>query len=191
MLDIVSQVIKYYLENKKIPTKNDLIIKDASLLEKRGNIFVTIYKNGNIVWNSGNIVEIENDLVNELIKNTIYALWDQRFPDLELSDLDKIKIRIDVLTNRILLGWKTITDKTWKKIQNPDYKEIKDLNPVKSWILVIKKDYNKLSVILPNISSTLTSWKEFVAILSKKLDEDFIEDNYIIYEIQTNILSNY
>ncbi len=175
MLDIVSQVIKYFLEHRKIPTKNELIIKDNSLLEKKGNIFVTIYKNGNIVWNSGNIVEIENDLVNELIKNTIYALWDQRFPDLELTDREKIKIRIDIIKNRLLLN----------------NKKISELNPMKSWVLVIKKDYNKLSVILPNISSTLTSWKEFYEILSKKLEEDFKEENYIIYEIETDILSDF
>lgn len=175
MLDIVSQVIKYFLEHRKIPTKNELIIKDNSLLEKKGNIFVTIYKNGNIVWNSGNIVEIENDLVNELIKNTIYALWDQRFPDLELMDREKIKIRIDIIKNRLLLN----------------NKKISELNPMKSWVLVIKKDYNKLSVILPNISSTLTSWKEFYEILSKKLEEDFKEENYIIYEIETDILSDF
>jgi hypothetical protein len=35
MLDIVEQVIKFYLENKKIPTKNDLDIKDLSLFEKK------------------------------------------------------------------------------------------------------------------------------------------------------------
>jgi len=74
MIDIAQQVIQYYLESGKIPTKNELIINDTSLFEKRGNIFVTLYKNGNIVGSSGNVVEIENDLVNELIKNTIYAL---------------------------------------------------------------------------------------------------------------------
>jgi len=175
MLDIVEQVIKFYLENKKIPTKNDLDIKDLSLLEKKWNVFVTIYKNWNIVWNSWNIVEIENDLVNELIKNTIYALWDKRFPDLTLEDLGKIKIRIDIITNRILLN----------------DRKISDLNPVKSWILVIKKDYNKLAVILPNISHTLTSGKDFENVLSRKLEEEFKPENYIIYEIQTEVLTNY
>jgi AMMECR1 domain-containing protein len=114
-------------------------------------------------------------LVNELIKNTIYALWDKRFPDLTLEDLGKIKIRIDIITNRILLN----------------DRKISDLNPVKSWILVIKKDYNKLAVILPNISHTLTSGKDFENVLSRKLEEEFKTENYIIYEIQTEILTNY
>ncbi|MDD5770297.1 MAG: AMMECR1 domain-containing protein [Candidatus Gracilibacteria bacterium] len=175
MLDIVSQIIKYYLETSKIPTKNELVIKDKSLLEKKGTIFITIYKSGNIVGNSGNIVEIENDLVNELIKNTIFALGDKRFERLTINDLDKIKIRIDILKNRILLN----------------DKKIQDLNPVKSGILVIKKDYNKLSVILPNISSTMTSGDDFVEVLSNKLEEEFKAENYIVYEIQTEVLTNY
>lgn len=175
MLDIVEQVIKFYLENGKIPTKNDLDIKDLSLLKRKWNIFVTIYKNWNIVWNSWNIVELENDLVNELIKNTIYALWDNRFPNLTSEDLGKIKIRIDIITNRILLN----------------NKKISDLNPVKSWILVIKKDYNKLAVILPNISSTLTSSKDIENVLSRKLDEEFKIENYIVYEFETKVLTNY
>lgn len=175
MIDIVKQIIKYYLENnKKTPTKNELIINDISLLEKKWNIFVTVYKNWNIVWNSWNIVELENDLVWELIQNTITSLNDPRFEKLTLDDLDKLKIRVDVINNRILLN-----------------KKIEDLNPVKSWILVIKKDYTKLSVILPNISPTLVSGGDFVKVISKKLDEEFKLENYIVYEIETEVFSDY
>jgi hypothetical protein len=35
MVDIVLQVIQYYLEKNIIPTQNDLNIKDPSLLEKK------------------------------------------------------------------------------------------------------------------------------------------------------------
>lgn len=191
MVDIVKQIIKYYLEFQKIPTKNELDIKDLSLLEKRWNLFVTLYKNGNIVGNSGNVVEIENDIVNELIKNTIFALGDKRFPDLASEDIEKINIRIDIMTSRVLLGWKMMMDKDGKQVPNPNYKNIKDINPVKSWVLAIKKDYEKLAVILPNISSTLTSGSDLLDVLSRKLDEEFKEDNFILYEIQTEVLSDY
>ena len=175
MIDLVKQIIKYYLVEKKIPTKNELDINNTSLLEKKWNLFITIYKNWNIVWNSWNIVEIENDLVNETIKNTIYALWDKRFKELTIDDFDKIKIRIDIINNRNILNNKSISD----------------VNPIKYWVLVIKKDYNKLAVILPNISTTLTSWNDIKNVLSKKLDEDFTEDNYIIYELQTEVLTDF
>lgn len=175
MLELVKQIIKYYIENnKKIPTKNELDIIDMNLLESKWNIFVTLYKNGNIVWNSWNIVEIENDLVNELIQNTVYALNDNRFPDLTIEEIPKISIRIDQIENRVLLS-----------------KKIEDLNPVKTWILVIKKDYSKLSIILPNISPTISSWSDFIPVLSKKLDEEFKQENFIIFEIETKVITNY
>ena len=175
MLDLAKQIINFYITKNKIPTKNDLDITDNTLLERKWNLFVTIYKNWNIVWNSWNIVEIENDIVNELIKNTIFALWDKRFPDLTSDDLDKIKIRIDIINNRVLLN----------------DKKVSELNPVKSWVLAIKKDYNKLAIVLPNISSSLTSWDDFIDILSNKLSEEFKEENFIIYEIQTEVLTDF
>ncbi len=174
MIDIVLQIIKHYLDFWQKPTKNDISIKDENLLNSRWNIFVTIYKNGEIVWNSGNVVEIENDLVNELIENTIWALEDKRFPNLDSDDLNKIKLRIDIIKNRKIF---------WSKIE--------EFNPIKFWILAIKKDYEKLAVILPNISPTLTSPKDCVQVLSKKLNEEFNIENYIVYELETESVTNY
>lgn len=175
MINIVKQAIWFYLTNGKIPTKNEIIVTDSSLFQKKWTIFVTLYKNGNIIWSSGNVVELENDIVNELIQNSIYSLQDPRFEKITLGDIDKIKIRIDIISRNPL-------------DQN---KKIEDLNPVKSGILVIKRDYTKLSIILPNISSTLVSWKDFPKVLTKKLEEVFKEENYIIYEIQSQIISDY
>ncbi|MGE4443446.1 MAG: AMMECR1 domain-containing protein [Candidatus Altimarinota bacterium] len=174
MINVVKQVIEYYLTNGTIPTKNEIIITDNSLLEKKGTVFVTLYKNGNIVGSSGNVVELENNLATELIQNAVFSLQDPRFEKLTLSDLEKIKIRIDIITSRNILD-----------------KKFEDLNPAKSGILVIKKDYTKLSIILPNISSTLVSGKDFPKILSRKLEEIFKIEDYIVYEIQTQVVNNY
>lgn len=174
MLNIVKQTLKYYLENGKVPTKNELVITDPSLLQKKATVFVTLYKNGNIIGSSGNVIELENDIVNELILNSVYALQDPRFEKVTSSDIEKIKIRIDIISNRKVLET-----------------SIEDLNPAKSWVLVIKKDYTKLSVILPNISPTLVSGKDFLKILSKKLEENFVFENYIVYEIETQITTDY
>lgn len=174
MINIVKQTLQYFLSNGKIPTKNELIITDTSLLQKKATVFVTLYKNGNIVGSSGNVVELENDIVNELIQNSIYSLQDPRFERLTLADLEKVKIRIDVITSRNILD-----------------KPFSELNPAKSWVLVIKKDYSKLSIILPNISPTLVSWADFPKVLSRKLEENFKADDFIIYEIQTQVTSDY
>ena len=103
MINIVKQTLQYFLSNGKIPTKNELIITDTSLLQKKATVFVTLYKNGNIVGSSGNVVELENDIVNELIQNSIYSLQDPRFERLTLADLEKVKIRIDIITSRNIL----------------------------------------------------------------------------------------
>lgn len=174
MINIVKQTLQYFLNSGKIPTKNELIITDTSLLQKKATVFVTLYKNGNIVGSSGNVVELENDIVNELIQNSVYSLQDPRFERLTLADLEKVKIRIDVITSRNILD-----------------KPFSELNPAKSGVLVIKKDYSKLSIILPNISPTLVSWSDFPKVLSKKLEENFKADDFIIYEIQTQVTSDY
>lgn len=170
----MKQTLQYFLSNGKIPTKNELIITDTSLLQKKATVFVTLYKNGNIVGSSGNVVELENDIVNELIQNSVYSLQDPRFERLTLADLEKVKIRIDIITSRNILD-----------------KPFSELNPAKSWVLVIKKDYSKLSIILPNISPTLVSWVDFPKVLSRKLEENFKADDFIIYEIQTQVTSDY
>jgi hypothetical protein len=46
MIDIIDQIIKYYLQYKKYPTVNDLQIEDVSLMDpQQKSLFITIYKN--------------------------------------------------------------------------------------------------------------------------------------------------
>lgn len=174
MIEIVQQTLEYYLKNKKIPTINEITLKNTALLKQESEVFVTLYKNGNIIGSSGNVVKIENSVVHELILNTIAALRDPRFDDLSLEEWQKLQIRIDTITSRNILE-----------------KPFWDLNPVNSGVLAIKKDYSKLSIILPNISPTLVSGNDFPKILSKKLEEDFVMENYIVYEVHTQITTNY
>lgn len=175
MLDLVKQIIKYYLQNKKIPSKDDLVINDNSLFEKKLSIFITIYKNWEIYWNAWNVLELNSNWINEIIINTIEALKDSRFENLRIEDLDKIKIRIDIIKNRDMLK----------------NKKILEINPIKYWVLVIKKDYEKLAIILPNISTTITSGIDLENVLSKKLNENFDENNFIVYKIETDILTDF
>ncbi len=175
MLDIVKQIINFYYKNFNKPKIEDLEIKDLELLKSTGSIFVTLYLNWFIKWSSWNIKEIEGNIISELIENTILALEDSRFIKASLSEKDKLKIRIDEITNR----GKPLSD--W---------EIKNIDPTKAWILVIKTDYDKSAVILPNISWNLLTWEDFEPVLSKKLDETFDDKNYLVYKIETKIESN-
>lgn len=175
MLDIVKQIIDFYYKNFNKPKVKDLEIKDKDLLNKSGSIFVTLYLDWIVKWSSWNIKEIEENIISELIENTVWALEDSRFTKPSLSEKDKLKIRVDEITNR----GKPLAD--W---------EIKKIDPTKAWVLVIRTDYEKSAVILPNISWALLTWEDFIPALSKKLDEDFDDKNYLVYKIETKVESN-
>jgi hypothetical protein len=68
---------------------------------------------------------------------------------------------------------------------------VEDINPIKNGIAVIKKDYSKLSVLLPNISATVVSGKDIISVLSNKLDEEFKQDDYIVYLLETEQFTDY
>lgn len=176
MIEIVNQIIKYYLSNKKTPKSSDLSRDSIDLLTQKWTIFVTLYKDWQIIWSCGNIVEIEKNIVDEIIENTVWALNDERFKNVSKDDFEKIRIRIDTITKRNVLSQENA---------------ISFINPIKNWVITIKKDYSKMAVILPNISSTLTNAEDLKNILSNKLDDDFIQENYIIYEIETEVETNF
>jgi hypothetical protein len=48
-----------------------------------------------------------------------------------------------------------------------------------------------LSVLLPNISATLVSGKDIISVLSQKLDEEFKQDDYIVYLLETQQFTDY
>ena len=177
MLNIVQQTIVFYTKYLKTPNILDLKIDDKSLLEKKWSVFVTIYKNWEIRWSAWNIKEIKSNLVEELIENTVKSISnDSRFSPIKPDEVDLTKIRIDLITNRKILN-------EWELIK---------LDPVKSWVLIIKKDYEKMAAILPNINPNLLTWEDFIPVLKEKLAEkNFDEKDYIIYAISTEMYINF
>ncbi len=177
MLEVVRQVIDFYIKNLKTPKLYDLNIENNILLNQKISSFVTIYYKWEIRGSAWNIKEIKDNWINELIENTIYALTkDERFKPITLNEINDIKIRIDKITSREILKEKSI----------------KSIDPTISWIIVIKKDYSKMSCILPNIDPKLLTWEDYIPILKEKLKESsFKEDDYILYEIKTEIETSY
>lgn len=177
MIDIATQTIDYYFKHLKKPELSDLEIKDPQLIESQGKVFVTLYINGEVRWASWNIQEVETSLALEIVENTIAALsTDSRFDPITMNESKNIKIRIDQITNRNPLG-------EW---------EYQKIDPVKSWILVIEKEYKNLACILPNMSSKLLTGEDFIPVLREKLKiPHFQENDYIIYAIETHTLTNY
>lgn len=177
MISIVQQTIDFYLKNFKTPKIEELNIKDSSLIEKNWSVFVTIYKNWEVRWAAWNIKEIKQTLAEELIENTIHAITkDSRFKPLKLDEIKKIKIRVDKIESR-----KVLQDK-----------EILQVDPVKNWILAIKKDFSSMAAILPSINPSLLTWEDFANVLKEKFKvKDFVEKDYILYEITTKKEDNF
>jgi len=177
MISLAKQTIDFYLKHFKTPKIDELKIEDNSLLENKWSVFITIYKKWEIRWASGNIKEIKDTLAEEIIENTIWAISkDSRFKPVKLDEAKDLKIRIDVIVNRKIL----------------QDKEILQIDPTKFWVLVIKKDYNSMATILPNINSLLLTWEDLIPILKAKFNTtNFVEKDYIIYQIETQVTDNF
>lgn len=173
MIELVQQTLNFYIQNKKVPSNTDIKISDSSLFSRKWTIFVTIYRSGEIVWSSGNIKPLESSVALELIANTIAALNDEKARSLTPNDIPNIKVRIDEIASRKVLS-----------------KQITDLDPSKLWVLTIKKDYSKLVVVLPNISADIKTWLDLYEATKSKLWDDFKEEDYITYELETNNINN-
>ncbi len=178
MINIVKQTLLYYFKNNKAPDVMDLEISDKSLLEQKSSGFVTFYKAWEIRGSAGTVKEAKANIIEELIDNTIAALNDSRFPKVEAGEAKDLKIRVDLLSNE-----------NRKIIQKQE--EFDKINPVKFGIIVIKKDYEKLAVILPNIDPKLFSASDLSSAISKKLGEEFDVKDYITYKIETEVFSDF
>jgi len=101
---------------------------------------------------------------------------DKRFTPLTLEQAEKIQYRIDTISERKIIF----------------LDELKQVDPVKFGIIAIKIDYDKLAVILPNMSPKLLTGDDFIPVLLAKLDEKELNDKlYIFYSINTLIETNY
>jgi len=177
MIEIVKQIISFYIKNLRTPKLFDLNVENSTLINEKISCFVTFYYKWEIRWSSWNIKEIKDNWINELIENTINALTkDSRFKPINISEASELKIRIDKIVSREILKEKSM----------------KQIDPTTSWIIVIEKEYNKMACILPNIDAKLLTWEDYIPILKEKLNEkEFKEENYIIYEIKTQVETSY
>jgi len=185
MISIVKQTMEFYLQKMRAPLINELEISRSELTTTKWSCFVTLFLNWEIRGSAGNIKEIKNSIAEELIENTIEAMvWDSRFDKVTIWESKEIKIRVDLITNRKVLARTDDEAKKW-------FETISKIDPVKNWIIVIKKDYTNTATILPNIDPKLITWKDYNGILSAKLWEAFDENKYIIYQIETKVESDY
>ncbi len=181
MIELVQQTLKFYFQKLSAPDIQDLENVPTELSEATWSCFVTIFLNWEVRWSAGNIKKTGVSLAEELIINTVAAISkDDRFKPLNITEREQIKIRVDNITSRKILSRSQEDAKNWVSV-------LSKIDPVKNWILVIKKDYTHSATILPNIDPKLVMGTDYIWILGWKLWEDFLEDEYIIYEIETTI----
>lgn len=176
MINIVSETVKYYLENWK-RIWDGFFEEYKEKQEKSKPMFVTIYKNWEVIGSAWTIKETEENMVLEIIENSISAIKDKRFWNIKKEDFESLKFRIDIISSRTQL--------------KPSESKIEDLNPVNNWVIAIKSDYKKIAVILPNISNKINTWNDLIEVLSQKLDEKFDRNYYSTYSIVTEQITNF
>lgn len=176
MKDFITQILTAYSSKMRAPQIDELQVP-KNLLEEKGSCFVTFYSKGEVRWSAGNIKEIQENMGLELLENTIQALsGDKRFSPITSTDFETLQFRVDKISERKIIS------------EN----ELKKLDPVKNWVIAIKRDYEKLAVILPNMSAKLLTWSDFIPVLLQKLSEKkFSEKDYILYSIETEVETNY
>lgn len=176
MISIAEATLNHYFTKFLTPNPGEISIQ-GDAFEKRGCVFVTLYKNGQTRGSAGNIKEIEKNLWEEIVKNTMEALLnDSRFGRVTGEEKGMISIRLDTISDRKVI----------------DLATLKKLDPVKNGVIAIRRDYEKLAVILPNIAPSLLTGEDFLPVLSEKLDWDKVDEkNFILYSIETIVESNY
>ena len=174
MKELVQEILDFYFTKMRAPDITELSkIKNTPILEEKWACFITLYSQWEIRGSAGNIKEIYPTLGEEILTNTIEAITkDARFSPVSLEERDHISFRIDYIKQRAMIH----------------LEELKKLDPVKYWVIAIRRDYEKIATILPNISAKLLLWSDFIISLEKKLQDTKLNDTtYIFYKIETDI----
>ena len=185
MIELVKSVIEFYLQKMSAPDVQDLTIGNSELLTKQWSCFVTVFHKWEVRGSAWNIQKISSSIAEELIINTVHAISkDDRFSPLTIWEWKDIKLRVDFITERKVLARTDDEAKSWTHT-------LAKIDPVKNWVVVIKKDYSKTATILPNIDPKILVWSDYQEKLSAKLWEAFDENKYIIYQISTVVERDY
>jgi len=160
MKEIVSQILEQYFAKMREPKLEELNV-DEKYTNMKACCFVTLYINGEIHGSAWNVKEIHPNVAQELLDNTMQALTeDKRFSPITLGESEKIQFRVDTISNREMIS----------------LKDISDCDPSKLGIIAINRNYEKLAVILPNISPKLMTWEDLIPVLENKLNDKKIDD---------------
>ena len=176
MKEIVQKILEIYFSKMREPSLEELDISAHPLLEETGCVFVTLYSKWEIIGSWWNVKEIETNIVWELIKSTISAIEDNRFPKIDYENSKTLQFRIDKISERNMIS-------LW---------DIESIDPTNSGLVAIQRDYRNLGVILPNMSAKIMTGSDMIPVMQNKLSSKKIDDkNCIFYNIQTKSETNF
>lgn len=182
MHTIVRKILEVYINEKRIPTPNDIgmestdeYLKKKSTPAERDQVFVTLYANGKVIASSGRISAQKDTTFSECVDNTLLCLEDPRFSreTQDATTLKDIRIRTDIYRNseRRLL------------------QEIDHLDTSREGIIFLSPSYGVMSVILPHMIHIDTSPRGYLTLAAKKARLDIAkldhQRDYVIYGFTT------
>ena len=178
MISIVQQTLDFYLSKMSAPDVMDLKLSNEELASTKWSCFVTLFLKWEVRWSAWNIKEIKSSIAEELIANTIQAITkDTRFSPLTIGEKNDVKLRVDYIKNRKVISRTAEEKKDW-------IETLAKVDPVKNWVIVIKKDYTKTATILPNIDPKVISGNDYQDILSAKLEEHLKKINILSMKLK-------
>ena len=163
-IKLAKETIKEYLQTGEFIEVPADVPKD--FLEKRAGVFICFKVGGKLRGCIGTFMPTRMNLAQEIIQNTISAATqDPRFLPIRATELKKIKITIDILSEPI-------------EIQD---EEINQLDAKKFGIVVKSEDGFRTGLLLPDLEGVETV-EEQISIACQKAGIDHYEENFSVYK---------
>lgn len=146
-LKLAKKTVEKYVKEKKITSPPKGI--PEHILQKKAPVFISIKKCGNFRACIGTIEAIKENIIEEIIYNSISAARnDYRLGPIKEEELSQLTYEVYILGKPEIV------------------RDIKDLNPKKYGIIVRDKKF-KTGVLLPDLDGIVTAEKQLAIVLEK------------------------
>jgi len=165
LIVLVKKIVEAYIKEEKIIKAEDNLIKEFS--EKKAGVFITIEKNKNLRGCIGTYLPTKNNIIEEIIQNTISAATeDYRFGPIQEDELPFLSYTVSILEKPELI------------------KNRKELNPKEYGIIIKTLNYPpKSALLLPDLEGIDTIEKQ-ISITCQKGNIDQLKEEIIIYKFR-------
>ena len=160
---LAKKAIEAYVEKREIIEISDDSPKE--FLIKKGGVFVTIMKNGDLRGCIGTYLPTQKNIAEEIIQNALAAATeDYRFGPVQKEELSELSYVVYLLSKPELV------------------KDIKELNPKRYGIIVkTAKPPLKSGLLLPHLEGVDTVEKQ-ISIACQKAEIDSSKEKIVIYK---------